>query len=323
MRLVVTGGCGFIGSNFVRSALKSGVYEKIVNIDKMTYAANPATAKSLERYSNYEFIQGDICDPYLIAEIIRNGDMVVNFAAESHVDRSIENQDIFLQTNVLGVQNLLNVSRKKKISLFVQVSTDEVYGSLGLFDASSRETDPLKPSSPYSASKAAGEMLCFAALRTFDLPVIITRSSNNFGPYQFPEKIIPFFLTKLLKDEKVPVYGTGQNIRDWIFVEDNCEAIFFLLNKGVVGEVYNIGGGNEVSNLNLTKSLISKMGMDESRIEFVTDRLGHDFRYSLDCEKIHKLGWIPKRSFDNSIDETVEWYKRHVQWWSPLLKEKA
>lgn len=311
MRLVVTGGCGFIGSNFLLLALKHGWYDRIVNIDKITYAANLAATLPLWRHESYSLVREDICNQNAMEGILEAGDIVVNFAAESHVDRSIADESVFLKTNVLGVQSLLSAAKKKKVSLFVQISTDEVYGSLELGDPSSRETDILRPSSPYSASKAAAEMLCFAAMRTFSQPIIITRSSNNFGPFQYPEKIIPHFITRLQNGQTVPVYGDGQNIRDWIFVEDNCEAIQQVISKGEIGEIYNIGGGNEVSNLDLTRTILSNMGLDDSRIEFVADRLGHDRRYSLGCDKIHRLGWKPKQNFSQGIIETIEWYKQH------------
>jgi len=320
MNIVVTGGLGFIGSNFIRSILSKGTHS-VVNIDKMTYAASLETKRELDVLPNYTFVRADICDGFTAKDVIRSGDIVVNFAAESHVDRSIQNELPFLHTNVLGTALMLGAAREKNASLFVQISTDEVYGSLEFHHKSSTEEDILRPSSPYSASKAAAEMLCFSAMHTFKQPVIITRSSNNFGPYQFPEKIIPLFIAKLSRNEQVPVYGSGKNVRDWIYVEDNCDAISFVIENGVAGQVYNIGGGNEVSNIDLTKRLLKKMGKNESSIKFVGDRLGHDLRYSLDCTKLHELGWKPKSGFDTSLDATIEWYLSNNEWWGNMLKE--
>lgn len=320
MNIVVTGGLGFIGSNFIRRILSKGLHS-IVNIDKMTYAASLKTKRELDVLPNYTFVRADICDGCTARDVIRSGDIVVNFAAESHVDRSIKDDLPFLHTNVLGTAFMLAAAREKKASLFVQISTDEVYGSLEFHHKSSTEKHSLCPSSPYSASKAAAEMLCFSTMHTFKQPVIITRSSNNFGPYQFPEKLIPLFIAKLSRGEQVPVYGNGKNIRDWIYVDDNCDAISFVIEKGQEGQVYNIGGGNEVSNMDLTKLLLKKMGKDESSIKFVEDRLGHDLRYSLDCTKLHELGWKPKSGFDTSLDATIEWYLSHNEWWGNLLKD--
>jgi dTDP-glucose 4,6-dehydratase len=317
MKYIITGGCGFIGSNFIRFIKReSNNHARVVNIDKMTYAASPNTKLELDEYPHYEFVQEDICNRAAMESLIEQDDVVVNFAAESHVDRSIDDQNPFIQTNVIGVSSLLEASRKKKAQLFVQISTDEVYGSLDIRDPSSVETHMLCPSSPYSASKAAAEMLCFAAMRTFDQPIIITRSSNNFGPYQYPEKIIPLFVSRLLKGKTVPVYGNGENVRDWIFVERNCDAIDFIIECGEVGEVYNIGGGNEMSNLELTREIINYMDQDESSIEFVTDRLGHDIRYSLSCSKLKRLGWEADGDFIDDLGKTIEWYKEHMDWWN-------
>lgn len=320
MRVIVTGGAGFIGSNFIRLLLSSSNKYKVIAVDKITYAANRSTLDDFGYYTNFAFIEEDICNQEAMLSIVDEGDIVVNFAAESHVDNSISNPNVFLETNILGVQSMLTASRTKNASLFIQISTDEVYGSLELSQRSSIETDMLLPSSPYSASKAAAEMLCFSAMRTFEQPIIITRSSNNFGPYQFPEKVIPLFITRLNQDEKVPVYGNGMNIRDWIFVEDNCKAIRFVMEHGKRGEIYNIGGGNELSNIDLTKIIINKMGKSESSIEFVKDRLGHDKRYSLDCSKLIGLGWKPSISFEQGMDATVRWYLDNKQWWEPLIR---
>ena len=321
-KVVITGGAGFIGSNFLRFMINKYPNYKFVNIDKLTYSGNKENLKDIEQKVNYSFFQEDICNKKAMAEIIQEGDVVVNFAAESHVDNSILDPNIFITTNVLGTQILLDVAREKKANLFIQISTDEVYGSLNFDQQSSKEEDPLLPSSPYSASKAAAEMLCMANFRTFNQPIIITRSSNNFGPYQFPEKIIPLFTTNLLTGKKVPLYGKGKNVRDWIYVLDNCEAIDHIINEGKPGEVYNIGGGNELRNIDLTKAIIEKMEKDESFIEHVQDRLGHDLRYSLDCSKIKSIGWNPKFNFQEALSETLDWYKNNKFWWEPLKNTK-
>ncbi len=317
MRILITGGSGFIGSNFIR--YMSGKYPsyELINFDKLTYSGNINNLSGLDN-KNYKFIKGDICDKELLREVIKEGDVVVNFAAETHVDNSILDPGIFVMTNVLGVQSLLDVTRERKAKLFVQISTDEVYGSLDFSQKSSLEHHPLNPSSPYSASKAAAEMLCLACIKTFNQPIVITRSSNNFGPYQFPEKIIPLFVTNLLDGKKVPLYGDGRNIRDWIYVLDNCEAIDFVIHKGEPGEIYNVGGGNEIPNRELTKKILKEVGKGESFIELVEDRLGHDLRYSLDSSKINSLGWRPRFEFDKALKDTIEWYKNNKNWWEPL-----
>lgn len=320
MKLVVTGGAGFIGSNFIRKIFQADLNLTVYNVDKLTYAANKETTIDFKEYKNYEFFQVDICDRKKMYDLIDAGDIVVNFAAESHVDNSISNPNVFLETNVLGVQNLLSICKEKKVSRFVQISTDEVYGSLDTSDQASKETDILRPSSPYSASKAAAEMLCFAYMKTFNVPIIITRSSNNFGPYQFPEKIIPLFVTNLLSGRKVPVYGSGKNIRDWIYVEENCDAILHVIKHGQKGEVYNIGGGNEISNIMLTKIILQKLNKDDSCIDYVQDRQGHDLRYALDCSKLKALGWKSKNKFLTNIDKTVDWYIEHTNWWKNMQK---
>lgn len=317
-RFIVTGGSGFIGSNFIRHMINAYPECLVVNIDKLTYSGNDQNLKDLEDNERYSFFKADICDKEKINEIVQSGDIVINFAAESHVDNSILGADEFIRTNVLGTQVLLDVARHKEAKLFIQISTDEVYGSLGFEQRSSSENDIFMPSSPYSASKAAAEMLCFACMRTFKQPIIITRSSNNFGPYQFPEKVIPLFVTNLIEGEKVPLYGEGLNVRDWIHVQDNCEAIDFVIHNGKAGEAYNIGGGNELRNVDLTKQILSEMEKDESWIRNVEDRLGHDLRYSLNCEKLHDLGWKPRFSFTEALKKTVEWYKRNDSWWKPL-----
>jgi len=319
-RFVVTGGAGFIGSNFLRMMIKKYPNYNFVNIDRLTYSGNINNLTDIEEKPNYSFIKADICDENAMAEIIQEGDIIINFAAESHVDNSIKDPQIFMKTNILGTHNLLEIARKKNAKLFVQISTDEVYGSLGFDSASSQEKDILRPSSPYSASKAAAEMICMGNSKTFDQPIIITRSSNNFGPYQFPEKVIPLFVTNLIEDKKVPLYGSGKNMRDWIYVFDNCEAINYIIHNGQSGEIYNIGGGNEIQNIDLTKSILSEMDLDDSYIQYVEDRMGHDLRYSLDCTKIQSLGWKPKFDFTNALRETVLWYKQNPDWWNPLKK---
>ena len=317
-RFIVTGGCGFIGSNFLRLIVKKYPEADFVNIDKLTYSGNLENTKELEDKLNYHFIQGDIGNEDLMNHIIKEGDIIVNFAAESHVDNSIKEPQLFIKTNILGTHNLLEVARKKKAKLFVQISTDEVYGSLNFDASSSTEHDLLNPSSPYSASKAAAEMICIGNMITFKQPIIITRSSNNFGPSQFPEKVIPLFVTNLIEGKKVPLYGEGKNVRDWIYVEDNCEAIDFLIQNGEVGKIYNIGGGNEIQNITLTKTILDMMGFNDMYIERVEDRKGHDLRYSLDCTKINNLGWFPKSKFNEALDKTINWYKINKFWWEPL-----
>ena len=322
-RIIVTGGAGFIGSNFLDYMAKQYPNYSFVNIDKLTYSGNLNNLKGLEGVQNYQFIKADICDSEEISKILKEGDILVNFAAESHVDNSLIDPYIFIKTNIAGTQNLLDVSRKNKVKKFIQISTDEVYGSLSFDAPSSKESHILKPSSPYSASKAAAEMLCLAAIHTHNQNIIITRSSNNFGPYQFPEKVIPLFVTNLLIGKKVPLYGSGNNVRDWLFVLDNCEAIDLLIHKGNSGEIYNIGGGNEVKNIDLTNNLLAKMDKDSASIEYVEDRKGHDLRYSLDCQRIKSLGWEPRHDFDRALEKTINWYKENVWWWEPLKNTKG
>ena len=322
-RIIVTGGAGFIGSNFLLYMIEKYPEYKFINIDKLTYSGNRENLKSIESKSNYCFIEEDICNKEAINEVVQEGDIVVNFAAESHVDNSILEPDLFVKTNVLGTQVLLDVARQKKAALFIQISTDEVYGSLSFDQRPSKEDDVLNPSSPYSASKAAAEMLCLANTRTYNQPIIITRSSNNFGPYQFPEKVIPLFVTNLIKGNQVPLYGDGKNVRDWIHVEENCKAIDFIIHNGKVGEIYNIGGENELQNIELTKKILEQMRKDESHIKKVTDRLGHDLRYSLNCDKLKDLGFSPKLDFEEQLEKTVNWYKENEAWWLPLKEESG
>jgi len=318
MKILVTGGCGFIGSNFIRYWLNKYPKDKIINLDKLTYAGNPDNLKDVENNPNYKFVKGDICDKRVVDKTMKDADVVFNFAAESHVDNSIKGPLIFTETNVLGTHVLLESARQHKVKRFIHISTDEVYGSTK--EGSFKETNILKPNSPYSASKAAAEMVVRAYNKTFMLPVIITRSSNNFGPYQYPEKVIPFFVTNLIEGKKVPLYGTGLNVRDWIYVMDNCEAIDFVSKNGKIGEIYNIGGGNEIPNIELTKKILKEMGKNDSFIEHVEDRLAHDFRYSLNCEKIQDLGWKPKFNFEQALKKTIQWYKDNEEWWKKLKK---
>jgi dTDP-glucose 4,6-dehydratase len=318
MRLLVTGGCGFIGSNFIRLVLEKYRDVRVVNLDKITYCGNPENLKGIASDMRYSFVKGDICDKEVVEGLVGEADAVINFAAETHVDRSIKYPDDFIMTNVYGAKTLLEASRKAGISKFIQIGTDEVYGSVE--DGLSREEDLLKPNSPYSATKAAADLLALSYYTTYKLPVIVTRSSNNFGPYQYPEKAIPLFMTNLLEGGKVPLYGDGGNVRDWIFVKDNCEGIDLLLHKGRPGEIYNIGGGNHLSNLELTENILSVMGKGKDSIEYVKDRPGHDRRYALDSSKINKMGWSPSGDFAEGIARTAKWYKDNVDWWKPLKK---
>ncbi|WP_410770735.1 dTDP-glucose 4,6-dehydratase [Fontibacillus sp. BL9] len=319
MKLLVTGGAGFIGSNFVLYMLRQHPDYKIVNVDALTYAGNLENLKSVEKHPNHTFVKADITDAKAMNELVGQGvDVVVNFAAESHVDRSILEPDVFVKTNVLGTQVLLDAARKHNIKKFVQVSTDEVYGTLGETGLFS-ETTPLAPNSPYSASKAGGDMLVRAYHETFGLPVNITRCSNNYGPYQFPEKLIPLMISKALADEPLPVYGDGLNIRDWLYVEDHCSAIDLVIHQGCNGEVYNIGGNNERTNLQIVKTILQKLSKPETLITHVKDRPGHDRRYGIDPTKtMTELGWKPQHSFETGIGETISWYLDNKEWWSRI-----
>lgn len=316
MKLLVTGGAGFIGSNFVLYMLKQHPEYKIVNVDALTYAGNLENLKSVEGNPNHTFVKADITDAKAMDELIGTGvDIVVNFAAESHVDRSILEPDIFVKTNVLGTQVLLDTAKKHGVQKFVQVSTDEVYGTLGETGLFTEET-PLAPNSPYSASKAGGDLLVRAYHETFGLPVNITRCSNNYGPYQFPEKLIPLMISKALADEPLPVYGDGLNIRDWLYVEDHCSAIDLVIHQGRNGEVYNIGGNNERTNLHIVRTILDQLGKPESLIKHVQDRPGHDRRYGIDPTKtMTELGWKPKHTFETGIKETIRWYLDNKEWW--------
>jgi dTDP-glucose 4,6-dehydratase len=323
LNVIVTGGAGFIGSNFLRRLMNRYPQHDYTNVDSLTYAGNPASIKDLAERGNYHFVKADITDFEKMRKVVSPDSLVVNFAAESHVDNSILDAFVFVRTNVLGTCSLLEAARQNRARLFVQISTDEVYGSLGFDSPSSKEGDVPRPSSAYSASKTAAEHFCFANVRTHKQSIIVTRSSNNFGPYAFPEKVIPLFVTNLLRKQKVPLYGTGKNIRDWIFVEDNCAAIEHVIEHGTPGEVYNIAGGNEISNLELTHRILKAMGLDESFIQPVEDRKGHDLRYSLDDSKLRNLGWKPTQGFDEALKKTIDWYVNNTLWWKPLKRMKG
>ena len=316
MKLLVTGGSGFIGSNFIRWVLTEHPDDSVLNLDKLTYAGNPANLADVERDPRYAFVHGDIGDAKLVRDVVRGMDAVVNFAAPSHVDRSILDPDEFLRTNVLGVHVLLEAVRQLRIPRMLHVSTDEVYGSIAT--GAAREDAPLQPSNPYSAAKASGDLLALACWHTHGVPVVITRSSNNFGPYQYPEKVIPLFVTNALEDKPLPLYGDGKNVRDWLYVLDNCAAIDLVLRRGRDGEVYNIGGGHEVANLSITREILRLLRKPESLIQPVTDRPGHDRRYALDATKIGRLGWAPRYPFASALEATVRWYHEHAAWWQPL-----
>jgi dTDP-glucose 4,6-dehydratase len=313
-QVLVTGGCGFIGSNFIRYLLQSDPEVRITNLDKLTYAGNLANLSDLANHPRYRFVRGDITDRETVRSVVPGADVVINFAAESHVDRSIHDSGPFLRTNVLGTQTLLDAVREFQVPRFVQISTDEVYGSLGPTGYFTEET-PLAPNSPYSASKAAADLLVRSYHHTFGVPALITRCSNNYGPYQFPEKLIPLFITNLLNDQPVPVYGTGSNIRDWIHVLDHCRAIDLVWRQGRVGEVYNIGGECERTNLEITHALLEALGKPTSLIRFVKDRPGHDLRYAIDCSKIKReLGWKPQIPFADGLRDTIRWYQQNLDW---------
>lgn len=323
MKLLVTGGAGFIGSCFIRHILNTYPDYKVINLDVLTYAGNIENLNDVKNNQNYTFVHGNICDKNLVKDLVSQVDCVVNFAAESHVDRSITGPEIFIETNVQGTLNLLQACKEIGIQKYLQVSTDEVYGSLGK-TGYFYETTPISPNSPYSASKAGADLLVKAYSETYKLPVLITRCSNNYGPYQYPEKLIPFFISQLLKGEKVPVYGDGLNVRDWLYVYDHCAAIDTVLHNGKLGEVYNIGGHNEKTNIEITKLILSVMGKDESSIKYVEDRLGHDKRYAIDNTKIQtELGWQPSLTFEEGIKLTIDWYLENQDWMAEIEKKKA
>ena len=324
MKLLVTGGAGFIGSNFIYYQLKNHPDDEIVCLDALTYAGNLETLEEALNAPNFTFVKGDIADRALVYDLFEKErfDIVVNFAAESHVDRSIEAPELFLRTNVMGTQVLLDASHKFNVKRYHQVSTDEVYGDLPLDEPELffTEETPIHTSSPYSASKASADLLVLAYFRTFGLPVTVSRCSNNYGPYHFPEKLIPLMISRALADQSLPVYGTGENVRDWLYVEDHCSAIDLIIRKGRVGEVYNIGGHNERTNLEVVKTILRELDKPEALITYVTDRPGHDRRYAIDPTKIHnELGWLPATRFDDGIKETIRWYLDNRSWWEHIL----
>jgi dTDP-glucose 4,6-dehydratase len=321
MTMLITGGCGFIGSNFVRYMMEVHPGYRLINLDALTYAGNMENLDDVEDHPSYTFVKGDICDRALVDQIVKEHGVkvIVNFAAESHVDRSITGPGIFIETNIAGSNVLLEVAKQYSVERFVQISTDEVYGSLGV-TGKFTETTPLHPNSPYAASKASADLLVLAYHHTFGLPVVITRCSNNYGPYQFPEKLIPLMISRALEDKPIPVYGDGQNVRDWLYVKDHCSAIDAVLHKGKIGEVYNIGGNNEWKNIDIVKLLLAKLQKPESLITFVKDRLGHDRRYAIDATKISReLGWTPSATFEEALPTTVAWYLEHESWWRRII----
>jgi len=316
VKILVTGGAGFIGSNFVRHVLSAHPDDAVINFDKLTYAGNLENLRDVETDPRYRFVRGDIGDRAQVLEAMEGVDAVVHFAAETHVDRSNAGAAEFLSTNVTGTFTLLEAARELKVARFVAIGTDEVYGSIA--KGAARELDPLNPSNPYSASKAAADLLARAYWTTHRLPVIVTRSSNNFGPYQYPEKVIPLFITNAIEDKPLPLYGDGKNVRDWLYVLDNCAAIDLVLRKGKEGEIYNIGGSHEVENIVLTRQVLHLVGKPETLITPVVDRPGHDRRYALDSGKAHGLGWKPTHTFPKALEATVSWYKEHEAWWKPI-----
>ncbi len=323
MTVIVTGGAGFIGSNFIFYMLKNHPNYRIICLDKLTYAGNLSTLKSVMDKPNFRFVKADICDREGVYKLFEEErpDVVVNFAAESHVDRSIEDPEIFLKTNILGTQVLMDACRKYGITRYHQVSTDEVYGDLPLDppDLLFTEDTPISPSNPYSASKASADLLALAYHRTYGLPVTISRCSNNYGSYHFPEKLIPLIITNALNNKPLPVYGNGENIRDWLYVEDHCRAIDLIIHKGKIGEIYNVGGHNEMKNIDIVKLICKQLGKPESLITHVEDRKGHDMRYAIDPTKIHnELGWLPETKFDDGIKKTIKWYLENREWWEKL-----
>jgi dTDP-glucose 4,6-dehydratase len=321
MNLLVTGGAGFIGSNLVRLVLAEGKADRVVNLDRLTYAGNPESLAGVEADPRYRFVRGDVCNGELVAEVVRSEriDAILHLAAESHVDRSILAPSVFIETNVRGTQVLLEAARELGVKRFVHVSTDEVYGSLGpegLFT----EASPLAPSSPYSASKAGSDLLALSYARTFGLPVVVTRCSNNYGPYQFPEKLIPLMIANALRDLPLPVYGDGLNVRDWIHVEDHCRGLLAALEAGRAGEVYNLGASSERQNLRIVEAVLDLLGKPRSLVRFVTDRAGHDRRYAIDAAKARReLGWAPRRTFEDALRDTVRWYVDHRGWWERVM----
>ncbi len=318
-RFLVTGGCGFIGSNFLHYFLKAHLDISIINLDKLTYAGIRANTESLEKDPRYQFIQGDICDSNLVQQVMRDVDYVIHFASETHVDRSINSPQDFVITNVVGTNVLLQAAKESRIKRFIHFSTDEVYGSRK--EGSFSEEDPLNPSSPYSAAKAASDLLALAYFKTHQIPIVIIRSTNNFGPFQFPEKVIPLFITNLIEGKKVPLYAKGENIRDWLYVGDCVRGVDFILEHGNTGEVYNLGGESELSNIELTRAILKEFGKGDETIQYVQDRPAHDFRYSLNTSKLKRLGYEVKPLFSRQLQETINWYREHHSWWQPLKKD--
>ena len=319
MRVLVTGGAGFIGSNFIHLLISKHPDWQITNFDLLTYAGNPANLKDIENHPGYKFIKGDIADINQVRQLFNDSfDYVVNFAAETHVDRSLYEPQLFIRTNVMGTQVLLDQARQAGVMRFLQVSTDEVYGSIEPPDLADEQAS-LKPGSPYAAAKASADLLCLSYFNTYDMPVIITRTCNNYGPYQFPEKVIPLFITKALQNEPLPIYGDGLNIRDWLYVDDNCEAILMALEKGQLGEIYNIAGGNHLTNIELTKAILAALNKSESLIKFVEDRPGHDRRYAITAQKLlESLGWKPQTAFADGLQRTIDWYTTNENWWRDI-----
>ncbi len=320
--LLVTGGAGFIGSNFVRYMLKKYPSYRIIVLDALTYAGNRENLADLEKNPRYMFYHGNICDRAVVDNLVSNVDAVINFAAETHVDRSIHEADSFVQTDVLGTLILLEAAKKYKIERYLQISTDEVYGSIE--DGAFTEEHPLAPNNPYSSSKAGGDMMVRAHYKTYGTPTLITRASNNYGPFQYPEKLIPFFVTNAIDNMPLPLYGDGMNVRDWLYVEDHCEGVDYVLHHGQIGETYNIGGGNEKTNIEITNIILKKLNKPDSLIKKVADRPGHDRRYAVDTRKVEKLGWKPKYRFEDAIAETIGWYVQNEPWWRKIKeKQKA
>lgn len=319
-RFLVTGGAGFIGSNFIRRVLDNEPDATVTNLDAMTYAGIPATVAELDEYPGHRFVKGDIRDAALVDEVMPGHDVVVHFAAESHVDRSIAGPAVFLETNVVGTGVLLDAAHQHRVGRFVHVSTDEVYGSIE--HGFAPETAPLDPSSPYSSSKAGSDLLALSYSTTYGYDVVVTRCTNNYGPYQFPEKVIPLFVTNLLEGKKVPLYGDGRNERDWLHVDDHVAAIHLLVDAGDSGGIYNIGANAQLSNLDLTQRILAALGRDDSMIERVPDRPGHDFRYAVDSSKLRAIGWEPEQDFDERLDDTVRWYRDREDWWRPLKENR-
>lgn len=316
MKLLVTGGAGFIGSNFIRMILRDDLHD-VVNLDKLTYAGALENLKDVDKNPRYRFVKGDICDKGLVEELVKEADAVINFAAATHVDRSIVGDSSFVMSNIFGLYTLLEAARKSNVEKFIHIGTDEVYGSIS--DGTFVESDRLSPNSPYAASKAGADMLAMSFYKTYNIPLIITRSSNNFGPYQHPEKFIAKMIINAISGNELPVYGNGNNIRDWLFVEDNCRALLLLLDKGREGEIYNIAGGNEKRNIDVVEIILEILGRGKDLIKFVRDRPAHDLRYSISAKKISELGWKPSQDFHENLQRTIDWYRSNESWWKRIL----